>query len=112
MTVISSESSLHSPPLSSSSLFPSFLPSSRSLPLQHLVSRPLGTSADGLQEPVKISIPRYVLRGQGKDEHFEFEVKVSSFIFIISRLHPDRFVLLSSASVWLLVVFFLVFYLI
>lgn len=22
-------------------------------------------------------IPRYVLRGQGKDEHFEFEVKVS-----------------------------------
>uniref|UniRef100_A0A8C4EWP6 Kinesin-like protein KIF16B n=1 Tax=Dicentrarchus labrax TaxID=13489 RepID=A0A8C4EWP6_DICLA len=33
--------------------------------------------ADGLQEPVKISIPRYVLRGQGKDEHFEFEVKIT-----------------------------------
>uniref|UniRef100_A0A3Q3AB52 Kinesin-like protein KIF16B n=1 Tax=Kryptolebias marmoratus TaxID=37003 RepID=A0A3Q3AB52_KRYMA len=30
-----------------------------------------------VQEPVKISIPRYVLRGQGKDEHFEFEVKVT-----------------------------------
>uniref|UniRef100_A0A3B4WC49 Kinesin-like protein KIF16B n=1 Tax=Seriola lalandi dorsalis TaxID=1841481 RepID=A0A3B4WC49_SERLL len=45
--------------------------------LRHLVSRPLGTSADGLQEPVKISIPRYVLRGQGKDEHFEFEVKIT-----------------------------------
>ncbi|KAG7231822.1 hypothetical protein INR49_010285 [Caranx melampygus] len=43
----------------------------------HLVSRPLGTSADGLQEPVRISIPRYVLRGQGKDEHFEFEVKIT-----------------------------------
>uniref|UniRef100_A0A3Q3M0R4 Kinesin-like protein KIF16B n=2 Tax=Labrus bergylta TaxID=56723 RepID=A0A3Q3M0R4_9LABR len=44
---------------------------------EHLVSRPLGTSPDGLQEPVRISIPRYVLRGQGKDEHFEFEVKIS-----------------------------------
>ncbi|XP_061129229.1 kinesin-like protein KIF16B [Syngnathus typhle] len=26
---------------------------------------------------VRVSIPRYVLRGQGKDEHFEFEVKMS-----------------------------------
>ncbi|KAG8014507.1 Kinesin-like protein KIF16B, partial [Nibea albiflora] len=43
----------------------------------HLVSRPLGTSSDGPQEPVKINIPRYVLRGQGKDEHFEFEVKIT-----------------------------------
>ncbi|XP_070774911.1 kinesin-like protein KIF16B isoform X2 [Enoplosus armatus] len=49
----------------------------RKLKYEHLVSRPLGTSADGLQEPVKISIPRYVLRGQGKDEHFEFEVKIT-----------------------------------
>uniref|UniRef100_UPI0037E9C844 kinesin-like protein KIF16B isoform X2 n=1 Tax=Semicossyphus pulcher TaxID=241346 RepID=UPI0037E9C844 len=49
----------------------------RRLKYEHLVSRPLGTSADGLQEPVKISIPRYVLRGQGKDEHFEFEVKIT-----------------------------------
>lgn len=30
-----------------------------------------------MQEPIKVVIPRYVLRGQGKDEHFEFEVKVS-----------------------------------
>uniref|UniRef100_A0A3B5AW30 Kinesin-like protein KIF16B n=1 Tax=Stegastes partitus TaxID=144197 RepID=A0A3B5AW30_9TELE len=28
-------------------------------------------------EPVRVSIPRYVLRGQGKDEHFEFEVKIT-----------------------------------
>ncbi|XP_062294034.1 kinesin-like protein KIF16B [Scomber scombrus] len=44
---------------------------------EQLVSRPLGMSSDSLQEPVKISIPRYVLRGQGKDEHFEFEVKIA-----------------------------------
>ncbi|KAK1885773.1 Kinesin-like protein KIF16B [Dissostichus eleginoides] len=37
----------------------------------------LRASSDGLQEPVKISIPRYVLRGQGKDEHFQFEVKIT-----------------------------------
>ncbi|XP_031168912.1 kinesin-like protein KIF16B isoform X6 [Sander lucioperca] len=49
----------------------------RKLKYEQLVSRSLGTSADGLQEPVKISIPRYVLRGQGKDEHFEFEVKIT-----------------------------------
>uniref|UniRef100_A0A3P9C881 Kinesin-like protein KIF16B n=2 Tax=Haplochromini TaxID=319058 RepID=A0A3P9C881_9CICH len=47
------------------------------LPVQHLVSRPPGTSCGSLQEPVKLSIPRYVLRGQGKDEHFEFEVKIT-----------------------------------
>ncbi|KAM9856532.1 kinesin-like protein KIF16B [Aulostomus maculatus] len=45
---------------------------------EHLVSRSLGMSSDGPQEPVKISIPRYVLRGQGKDEHFEFEVKITA----------------------------------
>ncbi|XP_068582639.1 kinesin-like protein KIF16B isoform X4 [Cebidichthys violaceus] len=49
----------------------------RRLKYEHLVCRPLGTSCDGLQEPVKISIPRYLLRGQGKDEHFEFEVKIT-----------------------------------
>ncbi|TNN61492.1 Kinesin-like protein KIF16B [Liparis tanakae] len=48
----------------------------RRLKYEHLVCRPLGSSCDGLQDPVKISIPRYVLRGQGKDEHFEFEVKI------------------------------------
>ncbi|XP_068451762.1 kinesin-like protein KIF16B isoform X2 [Clinocottus analis] len=49
----------------------------RRLKYEHLVCRPLGSSGDGLQEPVKISIPRYFLRGQGKDEHFEFEVKIA-----------------------------------
>uniref|UniRef100_A0A8C1GRI2 Kinesin family member 16Ba n=1 Tax=Cyprinus carpio TaxID=7962 RepID=A0A8C1GRI2_CYPCA len=32
---------------------------------------------ESLKDPVKISIPRYVLCGQGKDEHFEFEVKIT-----------------------------------
>uniref|UniRef100_A0A7N8WJM8 Kinesin-like protein KIF16B n=1 Tax=Mastacembelus armatus TaxID=205130 RepID=A0A7N8WJM8_9TELE len=65
--------------LSSTSCFFSFSASflSGPLALQHLVSRPFATSSGGLQEPVKISIPRYVLRGQGKDEHFEFEVKIT-----------------------------------
>ncbi|XP_029706824.1 kinesin-like protein KIF16B isoform X4 [Takifugu rubripes] len=43
---------------------------------EHLISRSLGTSAT-LWEPVRISVPRYFLRGQGKDEHFEFEVKIT-----------------------------------
>uniref|UniRef100_A0A3P8UNA0 PX domain-containing protein n=1 Tax=Cynoglossus semilaevis TaxID=244447 RepID=A0A3P8UNA0_CYNSE len=47
------------------------------LPLQHLLSRPLVSSGAALQEPVRVTIPRYVLRGQGKDEHFEYEVKIS-----------------------------------
>lgn len=42
-----------------------------------MVSRSLGANPDDLKDPIKISIPRYVLCGQGKDEHFEFEVKVS-----------------------------------
>uniref|UniRef100_A0A3B4AE76 PX domain-containing protein n=1 Tax=Periophthalmus magnuspinnatus TaxID=409849 RepID=A0A3B4AE76_9GOBI len=28
-------------------------------------------------DPSLVSVPRFVLRGQGKDEHFEFEVKLS-----------------------------------
>uniref|UniRef100_A0A4W5R594 Kinesin family member 16B n=1 Tax=Hucho hucho TaxID=62062 RepID=A0A4W5R594_9TELE len=32
---------------------------------------------DCLKDPVKISIPRYVLRGQGKDEHFDLEIKIT-----------------------------------
>uniref|UniRef100_A0A665T6Y4 Kinesin-like protein KIF16B n=1 Tax=Echeneis naucrates TaxID=173247 RepID=A0A665T6Y4_ECHNA len=51
--------------------------SCESLRVRHLVSRTFGMSAGGTQEPVRVSIPRYVLRGQGKDEHFEFEVKIS-----------------------------------
>uniref|UniRef100_A0A672HSC4 Kinesin-like protein KIF16B n=1 Tax=Salarias fasciatus TaxID=181472 RepID=A0A672HSC4_SALFA len=43
----------------------------------HLVSRLPVTTCDGAHDHVKVSIPRYVLRGQGKDEHFEFEVKIS-----------------------------------
>ena len=42
-----------------------------------MVSRSLGANPDDLKDPIKISIPRYVLCGQGKDEHFEFQVKVS-----------------------------------
>ncbi|XP_021413001.2 kinesin-like protein KIF16B isoform X7 [Oncorhynchus mykiss] len=50
----------------------------RKLKYEHrFVSVPLGTNSDCLKDPVKISIPRYVLRGQGKDEHFEFEVKIT-----------------------------------
>ncbi|XP_006638645.2 kinesin-like protein KIF16B isoform X5 [Lepisosteus oculatus] len=43
-----------------------------------LISRPLGPSPYSLKDPVKISIPRYVMRGQGKDEHYEFEVKITA----------------------------------
>ncbi|XP_008276558.1 kinesin-like protein KIF16B isoform X2 [Stegastes partitus] len=49
----------------------------RRLKYEHLVSRNPAASSDGVQEPVRVSIPRYVLRGQGKDEHFEFEVKIT-----------------------------------
>uniref|UniRef100_A0A3P9NAX3 Kinesin-like protein KIF16B n=1 Tax=Poecilia reticulata TaxID=8081 RepID=A0A3P9NAX3_POERE len=49
----------------------------RRLKYEHLMSRPAGTRCAAAKEPVRVSIPRYVLRGQGKDEHFEFEVKVS-----------------------------------
>ncbi|XP_051559154.1 kinesin-like protein KIF16B isoform X4 [Myxocyprinus asiaticus] len=45
--------------------------------LQRLVSIPLDPSSESLKDPVKISIPRYMLCGQGKDEHFEFEVKIT-----------------------------------
>lgn len=44
---------------------------------QRLISRPLVAGPDGTRDPVKIGIPRYVLRGQGKDEHYEFEVKIT-----------------------------------
>ncbi|ELW69954.1 Kinesin-like protein KIF16B, partial [Tupaia chinensis] len=44
---------------------------------ERMVSRSLGANPDDLKNPIKISIPRYVLCGQGKDEHFEFEVKIT-----------------------------------
>ncbi|KAM8774907.1 kinesin-like protein KIF16B isoform 5-T5 [Rhynchonycteris naso] len=49
----------------------------RKLKYERMVSRSLGANPDDLKDPVKISIPRYVLCGQGKDEHFEFEVKIT-----------------------------------
>uniref|UniRef100_A0A8C9WES9 Kinesin-like protein KIF16B n=1 Tax=Scleropages formosus TaxID=113540 RepID=A0A8C9WES9_SCLFO len=44
---------------------------------KRLMSRPLETTSEDVKDAVKISIPRYVLRGQGKDEHYEFEVKIT-----------------------------------
>ncbi|XP_013986766.2 kinesin-like protein KIF16B isoform X15 [Salmo salar] len=49
----------------------------RKLKYERFVSVPLGTNSGCLKDPVRISIPRYVLRGQGKDEHFEFEIKIT-----------------------------------
>ncbi|XP_011834850.1 PREDICTED: kinesin-like protein KIF16B isoform X2 [Mandrillus leucophaeus] len=49
----------------------------RKLKYERMVSRPLGANPDDLKDPIKISIPRYVLCGQGKDAHFEFEVKIT-----------------------------------
>lgn len=49
----------------------------RKLKYERLVSRSLGANPDDLKDPVKISIPRYVLCGQGKDAHVEFQVKIT-----------------------------------
>ncbi|KAA0722012.1 Kinesin-like protein KIF16B [Triplophysa tibetana] len=49
----------------------------RKLKYKRQVSKPLDPSPDSLKNPVNISIPRYVLCGQGKDEHFEFEIKIT-----------------------------------
>ncbi|XP_028827820.1 kinesin-like protein KIF16B isoform X2 [Denticeps clupeoides] len=49
----------------------------RKLKYEHLASVSQDPSPECLKDPIKISIPRYVLRGQGKDEHFEFEVKIT-----------------------------------
>ncbi|KAM6164074.1 kinesin-like protein KIF16B isoform 2-T2 [Rhynchocyon petersi] len=49
----------------------------RKLKYERIVSRCLGAKPQDLKDPIKISIPRYVLCGQGKDEHFEFEVKIT-----------------------------------
>ncbi|NWZ15120.1 KI16B protein, partial [Agelaius phoeniceus] len=48
----------------------------RKLKYERMVCRSLGANPDDLKDPIKISIPRYVLCGQGKDEHYEFEIKV------------------------------------
>ncbi|NXF64078.1 KI16B protein, partial [Ciccaba nigrolineata] len=49
----------------------------RKLKYERMVCRSLGANPDDLKDPVKISIPRYVLCGQGKDEHYEFEIKIT-----------------------------------
>ncbi|KAG8443888.1 hypothetical protein GDO86_009184 [Hymenochirus boettgeri] len=49
----------------------------RKLKYERLISRSLGVNPDDLTDPVRISIPRYVLCGQGKDEHYEFEIKIT-----------------------------------
>lgn len=50
---------------------------------KRMVCRSLGANPDDLKDPIKISIPRYVLCGQGKDEHYEFEIKVSAFQLLL-----------------------------
>ncbi|RMB89426.1 hypothetical protein DUI87_34092 [Hirundo rustica rustica] len=49
----------------------------RKLKYELMVCRSLGANPDDLKHPVKISIPQYVLCGQGKDEHYEFEIKIT-----------------------------------
>ncbi|XP_078452248.1 kinesin-like protein KIF16B [Lampetra planeri] len=50
---------------------------SRKMKYERILSRPLDVDISAVKEPLKVSIPRYVLRGQGKAEHFQFEVKVT-----------------------------------
>ncbi|XP_061845202.1 kinesin-like protein KIF16B isoform X1 [Colius striatus] len=49
----------------------------RKLKYERMVCRSLRANPDDLKDPIKISIPRYVLCGQGKDEHYEFEIKIT-----------------------------------
>ncbi|KAF1417830.1 Kinesin-like protein KIF16B, partial [Spheniscus humboldti] len=49
----------------------------RKLKYERMVCRSLGANPDDLKDPIKISIPRYVLCGQGKDAHYEFEIKIT-----------------------------------
>ncbi|NXG56572.1 KI16B protein, partial [Hemiprocne comata] len=49
----------------------------RKLKYERMVCRSLGANPEDLKDPIKISIPRYVLCGQGKDEHYEFEIKIT-----------------------------------
>lgn len=55
-----------------------------------MVCRSLGANPDDLKDPIKISIPRYVLCGQGKDEHYEFEIKVSAFQLLLLNVWSLR----------------------
>ncbi|XP_075060043.1 kinesin-like protein KIF16B isoform X2 [Mixophyes fleayi] len=49
----------------------------RKMKYERLVSHSLGVNPDDLTDPVRVTIPRYVLCGQGKDEHYEFEIKIT-----------------------------------
>ncbi|KAF1466248.1 Kinesin-like protein KIF16B, partial [Megadyptes antipodes antipodes] len=49
----------------------------RKLKYERMVCRSLGANPDDLKDPIKVSIPRYVLCGQGKDAHYEFEIKIT-----------------------------------
>ncbi|XP_069464446.1 kinesin-like protein KIF16B isoform X3 [Ambystoma mexicanum] len=49
----------------------------RKLKYERMITRSLGANPNELKDPIKISIPRYVLCGQGKDEHYEFELKIT-----------------------------------
>ncbi|RXN00468.1 Kinesin-like protein KIF16B [Acipenser ruthenus] len=57
---------------------------------KRLVAHPLGVNVDSLKDPVKISIPRYVLRGQGKNEHHEFEVNLAALEFPPKNLFGNK----------------------
>ncbi|XP_063490038.1 kinesin-like protein KIF16B isoform X21 [Symphalangus syndactylus] len=62
----------------------------RKLKYERMVSRSLGANPDDLKDPIKISIPRYVLCGQGKDTHFEFEVKLAALEFPPKKLFGNK----------------------
>ncbi|XP_015275304.1 PREDICTED: kinesin-like protein KIF16B, partial [Gekko japonicus] len=49
----------------------------RKLKYERMICRSVKTNPDDLKNPIKISIPRYVLCGQGKDEHYEYEIKIT-----------------------------------
>nr|XP_056712628.1 kinesin-like protein KIF16B isoform X2 [Euleptes europaea] len=49
----------------------------RKLKYERMIYRSVNTNPDDLKNPIKISIPRYVLCGQGKDEHYEYEIKIT-----------------------------------
>uniref|UniRef100_UPI00358FFF93 kinesin-like protein KIF16B n=1 Tax=Myxine glutinosa TaxID=7769 RepID=UPI00358FFF93 len=42
-----------------------------------LIHRPMDVDMSTMIDPIKVSIPRYMLRGQGRDTHYEFEVKMT-----------------------------------
>uniref|UniRef100_A0A8C4WZS4 Kinesin family member 16Ba n=1 Tax=Eptatretus burgeri TaxID=7764 RepID=A0A8C4WZS4_EPTBU len=44
---------------------------------QSLIHKPVEVDMSTMIDPIKVSIPRYMLRGQGKDKHYEFEVKMT-----------------------------------